>query len=940
MKSSLTVHHESYKLHLTTYRDALTAAKSAYLSTIFTDPSRNPRTLFSTVNKLLKPRTVPSAFKTAAVTPILKKPGLDPSSLKTALIKVLNDLLTSADTGSLNILILLDLSVAFETILRHYNLDFHCYADDTQIYLSTKSPHNPPLTHIESCLTAIKSWMAHNLLKLNSNKTELLLIGSKSTLSKTPNLTLTIDGTPASPSTQARNLGVIFEPTLSLEPHIRQVIHLSQFAFHPQGQTPELWRQSILCGSPEALEESLTLFQSRLKTHLFKSRRHLFHLGSCQHRVLFRRGSRRHQCLFRLGSCLHLSRRLRFLSGRHRFLSCRGSHQLLLPMQYSCSGDPAGTGGVPSWRTSSSGAVLPVLRSCPVATFLPVPRSCPVAAFLPGPLRFSAAAFAPVSDPLTFPAAAFALVPGPLSFPAVDFAALLPCPRAVHPVALVVEMIPLLLLCSLSLAQEPDEVRLVGGESRCAGDLEVEHQGEWRPVGGSNSLRTLKTAGVLCRDLGCGSAVSVGERKESSQRSVWWILSECVQSGSDLRECAVSSSSNDILTLACSDSVRLVNGTSLCSGRLEVNSDPSWSSVCEADFDQQDAQVVCRQLGCGAPSVLQGALYGEGEAPMWTKEFQCGGHESALLDCSSASERNTCSPGTAVSLTCSEPVRLVGGESHCTGALELKLQGEWRPVDGIPTWTLEAAGVLCRELDCGSAVSVGEREESSESSAWRIRPECVQSGSALRECATASYSSYFLTLTCSEPVRLVGGESRCAGDLEVKHQGEWRPVGGYSSLWTLKAAGVLCRYLDCGSAVSVGWREESSFRPLWWISPACAQSGSALRQCALSGSSSHFLTLTCSDSVRLLGGTSPCSGRLEVKSNQSNQSNPWSSVCEADFDQQDAQVVCRQLGCGAPSVLQGALYGEGEAPMWTKEFQCGGHESALLDCSSASERNT
>ncbi|KAK5933558.1 hypothetical protein CgunFtcFv8_014029 [Champsocephalus gunnari] len=63
-------------------------------------------------------------------------------------------------------------------ILRQYNLDFHCYADDTQIYLSTKSP---PLTHIESCLTAIKSWMQHNFLKLNSNKTELLLIGSKST---------------------------------------------------------------------------------------------------------------------------------------------------------------------------------------------------------------------------------------------------------------------------------------------------------------------------------------------------------------------------------------------------------------------------------------------------------------------------------------------------------------------------------------------------------------------------------------------------------------------------------------------------------------------------------------------------------------------------------------------------------------------------------------
>ena len=91
----------------------------------------------------------------------------------------------------------------------------------------------------------------------------------------------------------------------------------------------------------------------------------------------------------------------------------------------------------------------------------------------------------------------------------------------------------------------------------------------------------------------------------------------------------------------------------------------------------------------------------------------------------------------------------MGGESRCAGALELKLQGEWRPVIGFPTWTLEAAGVLCRDVDCGSAVSVGEREESSERSVWGISPTCVESGSALRQCATASYSSYFLTLTCS-----------------------------------------------------------------------------------------------------------------------------------------------------------------------------------------------
>ncbi|XP_039659697.1 scavenger receptor cysteine-rich type 1 protein M130-like [Perca fluviatilis] len=390
-----------------------------------------------------------------------------------------------------------------------------------------------------------------------------------------------------------------------------------------------------------------------------------------------------------------------------------------------------------------------------------------------------------------------------------------------------------------------ESVRLVGRGSRCAGTLKVKHQGDWRPVGDIYSEWTLKEAAVACSQLDCGAPVSVGHKLNSSDIAVWWIRPDCVQPGSALRECAKSDSSTNILFLRCADSVRLVDGISLCSGRLEVKTNQSnqrWSSVCEADFDLQDADVVCREIGCGAPSVLQGVLYGQVEAPRWTKEFQCGGNESALLDCrSSGSDRNTCRPGKAVELTCSEPVRLVGGDSRCAGTLEVKYWGEWGPVSDSE-WTLKEAAVACSQLDCGSAVSVGQREVSSVMPGWRVKADCVQSGSALRECVIS------------------------------------------------------------------------------WNSPS-------------------ILNLNCSDFVRLVDGISLCSGRLEVKTNQSNQR--WSSVCEADFDLQDADVVCREIGCGAPSVLQGVLYGQVEAPRWTKEFQCGGNESALLDCrSSGSDRNT
>ncbi|XP_059213892.1 scavenger receptor cysteine-rich type 1 protein M130-like [Centropristis striata] len=318
---------------------------------------------------------------------------------------------------------------------------------------------------------------------------------------------------------------------------------------------------------------------------------------------------------------------------------------------------------------------------------------------------------------------------------------------------------------------ESDSLRLVGGDSRCAGTLEVK-QGEWRPVDGTDW--SLKEADLVCTKLDCGSAVSITRREESSERSMWRIRSDCVHSGSALRDCVTSSlSSSPFLNITCSDSVRLVNGTRLCSGRLEVKSDQlnqSWSSVCETDFDQHDAEVVCRELGCGAPSVLQGALYGEVEIPMWTKEFQCGGNESALLDCrSSGSDRNTCSPGRAVGLTCSDPVWLVVGDRRCAGTLELKRQGEWRPVEGSD-WNLKGADVVCRKLDCGSAVSVARRKESSERSMWRIRSDCVQSGSALRECVTSLRSSSFLNLTCSESFQFLCVEIKDCGVPQQKEQ--------------------------------------------------------------------------------------------------------------------------------------------------------------------------
>ena len=299
------------------------------------------------VNLSLSTSTMPSELKEALISPIVKKALLDSEILKnfrplsnlaflskliekvvavrftnhlqinnlcenmqsayrkfhsteTALLRVQNDILQAIDSEGAAILVLLDLSAAFDTIdhkillstlttefgitgnalswfdsylsdryqsvtingvssqkhklqfgvpqgsvlgpllftaytkplgriIKECGLQYHLYADDTQLYLAfkpTEGAAQVALEQIQKCVKKIKDWMAENFLKLNDDKTEVLVITKNTNLSKNINNQLSpiqIGESVVDPKENVRNLGVIFDSVCSSEKHVSNI---------------------------------------------------------------------------------------------------------------------------------------------------------------------------------------------------------------------------------------------------------------------------------------------------------------------------------------------------------------------------------------------------------------------------------------------------------------------------------------------------------------------------------------------------------------------------------------------------------------------------------------------------------------------------------------------------------------------------------------------
>ncbi|KYO32858.1 hypothetical protein Y1Q_0021942 [Alligator mississippiensis] len=167
-----------------------------------------------------------------------------------------------------------------------------------------------------------------------------------------------------------------------------------------------------------------------------------------------------------------------------------------------------------------------------------------------------------------------------------------------------------------------------------------------------------------------------------------------------------------------------------------------------------------------------------------------------------------------------------------------------------------------------------------------------------------------LTNSAINELKLSRGKKRCSGLVEVKYDGQWMKLCFTAS--QMKHATVICNHLGCGPACNISDLYSES---------TCSSSFSA--------------GITCGgvfSGVKLINGSSPCAGRVEVIVGDSLM-----KICYPPAYIKAFPVICRQLGCGSAASFHNAShFVEDSRPYLVPAVLCRGDETTGVECKAAS----
>ncbi|XP_047574269.1 neurotrypsin isoform X2 [Lutra lutra] len=372
-------------------------------------------------------------------------------------------------------------------------------------------------------------------------------------------------------------------------------------------------------------------------------------------------------------------------------------------------------------------------------------------------------------------------------------------------------------------------VRLRGGKHEFEGTVEIYANGAWGTVCGSHWDDS--DASVICHQLQLGRK-GVAKQTPFSGLGlipIYWNNVRCRGDEENILLCEKdiwqggACPQKMAAAVTCSFSqgptfpaIRLVGGSSVREGRVEIYHAGHWGTVCDDQWDEADAEVICRQLGLsGIAKAWNQAYFGEGSGPIMLDEVRCTGNELSIEQCpkSSWGEHN-CDHKEDAGVSCTPltdgVIRLGSGKGSHEGRLEVYHRGLWGTVcdDG---WTELNTYVVCRQLGFkyGKQASANHFEEST-GPIWLDDVSCLGKESSLVQCSRRQWGRHDCShredvgITCYPggngyrlslgfPIRLVDGENKKEGRVELFINGQWGTI--CDDGWTDKDATVICRQL-------------------------------------------------------------------------------------------------------------------------------------------------
>uniref|UniRef100_A0AAQ4RP87 Lysyl oxidase homolog n=1 Tax=Gasterosteus aculeatus aculeatus TaxID=481459 RepID=A0AAQ4RP87_GASAC len=303
------------------------------------------------------------------------------------------------------------------------------------------------------------------------------------------------------------------------------------------------------------------------------------------------------------------------------------------------------------------------------------------------------------------------------------------------------------------------QLRLAGDKRKHnEGRVEVFYNAAWGTV--CDDDFNIHAAQVVCRELGYLEAISWSPSSKygKGEGPIWFdnlrctgkekTLAQCPSNGIGVSDCKHSEDVgvvcsdkripgfkfvNTILDIQVEDvRIRAILSSyrkriPVTEGYVEVKDGGKWKQICNTEWTQSSARVICGMFGFPGERKYNARVYkmfARRKRPTyWDYAVNCTGNEAHLSSCKlgqapSTKSNGTCPEGLPVVVSCvpgrdfaptpmtgfrKQPlVRLRGGAIVGEGRVEVLKNGEWGTICD-DKWNLLSATVVCRELGFGTA---------------------------------------------------------------------------------------------------------------------------------------------------------------------------------------------------------------------------------------------